>query len=770
MNSVKFSYKMNISTFISLILLWILDTGVASSPSQKSSIFDTERTHSYLKKAPGVKPKRPKPIPRTEEEITQARIEKTERMQERKERAKEKIREMIENPNEHSTDRAERMTKDDLDSFREGVKKDDPLLERPENRWLWNNKEVEPYQRNGLADPGTYWDMWSQAFRMLGVYVECSNPKANYYGNNNNNNNNNDNGGCQRWVIWAAYVNPKYQGFGISEYVGNWGTDDYYSGFNQYSSGGCQHDDGGGYNCYNQQDGNQNNNNNRGQDQTLSSLDCHTLNTDWLLLGVYRENFEDYFEQISKHMWYYSSYEYKVATNGLELLEDDCEGFGTDKYGTYLYKAPRPIQGGGFEIGLYVDDTCMTPYGEEGVNALNFYNDDGFSYANNNNKNNNNNNYYGNYYDWNNNQYDYGSSDEAVLELFNEVYEEFKYCTLCIDYPSYQDGYFNGEGYDEDDLINQCWKFYSHDTYECDTTCISLGSAQGTINAFTFGGKVYGTAWDGSSTSSKKNRSSSFSRSSFQNEESIGSRLAANFFLLMCALCFGFACYAFVNVDDVNFSGYFDSNTGKQSKLRSLLSRKEKAQVRIGARNDSDKKGPSMFSRMRTAPAAFVKKNKSKRAIGGDKQRGTVIDVKPRQKSKVSKKSIASDASYAESYAELKVYSRPMSSDNGRYTAPPPSKKMGKARIEIAKVDPLERLRSAKVAVEVGDHDYEPQMRRIRSEGANKSAISILNRHKQSFHSGGFADGADDRVKIGVRTSRPKVGKTNLNVVWEDDL
>jgi hypothetical protein len=279
------------STCISLLLLWILDTGVASSPSQKSSIFDIERTHSYLKKAPEVKPTRPKPIPRTEEDVTQARIEKAERMQERRERAKEKIREMVENPNEHSTDRAERMTKDDLDSFRESMKKNDPLLERPENRWLWNNKELKPYQQNGLADPGIYWDKWSQAYRMLGVYVECDNPKAKYYYGNNYNNNNN-NGGCQRWVMWSAYVNPNYQGFGINEYVGNWGTDDYYSNLNQYSSGGCQHSDDGGYNCYNKQN---NNKNNKGRDQTLSSLDCHTLNTEWLLLGVYRENFEDYF-------------------------------------------------------------------------------------------------------------------------------------------------------------------------------------------------------------------------------------------------------------------------------------------------------------------------------------------------------------------------------------------------------------------------------------------------------------------------------------------
>ena len=33
------------------------------------------------------------------------------------------------------------------------------------------------------------------------------------------------------------------------------------------------------------------------------SLDCHSPDTDWKLIGVYRQEFYQYIEQISKHLW-----------------------------------------------------------------------------------------------------------------------------------------------------------------------------------------------------------------------------------------------------------------------------------------------------------------------------------------------------------------------------------------------------------------------------------------------------------------------------------
>ncbi len=267
------------------------------------------------------------------------------------------------------------------------------------------------------------------------------------------------------------------------------GGEAYYGGgYRGNNEGGCQRNNDGSYSC-NGNNNNKGNKYNKKNEVPTGQLDCHDLNTDWILMGVYKEQFYDYFEQISKHMWYYDSYEYNVAVTGLAYMGDgNCE-YVASNYGSSLYRAPKPTQGGGFIIGLYTDENCIEPYtDDETMNA-----DTAGGYYGNNNLNGN--------FDWfyynqgAGNEYgrEGGTVEEYTLTLFNEVFEEFKYCTLCLDYPSYQDGYFNGDGYDEDDLINQCWKFYSHDTYLCDSDCIALGDAQGTINIFRFGKKFYGT-------------------------------------------------------------------------------------------------------------------------------------------------------------------------------------------------------------------------------------------------------------------------------------
>ena len=406
--------------------------------------------------------------------------------------------------------------------MQEQMKKDDPKLERPENRWLRNNK-LQAYELQDLADPSQYYDAWAQAYRMLGAYIHCDDKNNNWAYYNNNNKNNGQ--GCQRWIVWAAYVNPNYQGNGINEYVANQ-SDDYYSqGYYNaggVSSGGQYNQANGQYNSQNNgyynkngynnngYNSNSNNNNNKNKNnnynknnknnQPISLLDCHDAGTEWKLLGVYRAVFYDYFEQISKHLWYYTSSEYSIATNGLDYMGDgECEDAGNDRYGNYVYKAPRPVEGGSIEIGLYMDADCTVLYNEDDeTNADNIGGNYGGNYYNNKKNNNNNNknknyNYgYDDYYGYQNGGQSSTNVQEYTLTLFNEVFEEFKYCTLCLDYPSYQDGYFNGDGYDDDDLVNQCWKFFSHDTYKCGSDCIAQADFQGTINVFKYGKKYYG--------------------------------------------------------------------------------------------------------------------------------------------------------------------------------------------------------------------------------------------------------------------------------------
>ena len=59
-------------------------------------------------------------------------------------------------------------------------------------------------------------------------------------------------------MMWAAYIDPNYAGGGYDEYFG---------------------------------------------DNAEGTLDCHSPDTDWKLIGVYRQEFYQYVEQISKHLW-----------------------------------------------------------------------------------------------------------------------------------------------------------------------------------------------------------------------------------------------------------------------------------------------------------------------------------------------------------------------------------------------------------------------------------------------------------------------------------
>jgi hypothetical protein len=219
-----------------------------------------------------------------------------------------------------------------------------------------------------------------------------------------------------------------------------------------------------------------------------STLDCHNPSSDWVLLGVYRQEFYQFIEQISKHLWGYNDYEYVVAVAGLKYMTDaDCFQVGTSSSGEYVYAGVQPLAYGKWQMGLYSDSLCIQPdtsgktYDDyvSGSNA-NFgggshdnenRDDDAYSWAN----------------EW------WTSSQEYTLTNLNEVYEEYKYCTTCVDYPTYQDGYFIGnDGTDDDDLINQCWKFYSHDSYTCEAECIAKAHAQGTILFVDYGDVEFG--------------------------------------------------------------------------------------------------------------------------------------------------------------------------------------------------------------------------------------------------------------------------------------
>ena len=348
----------------------------------------------------------------------------------------------------------------------------------------------------------------------------------------------------------TQYVNPNYNGGGRDEYFNY--------NYNQYDEDG---------------DGSSTNN----------GLDCHSPSTSWELIGVYRQEFYQYIEQISKHLWAIDDYEYVVALAGLAYMtDDDCKKVGYDNQGNYLYAGIMPYTGGMYSIGLYTDAQCLYPDTNSGMTY------DDFGQTN----------------DMNLGSKDDGSlsddelatlygywtaTQEYTLELLNEVYSEFKYCTLCMDYPTYQDGYFIGDtGTDEDDIINQCWKFHSHDSYTCETSCLALGDAQGSILQINYAGRSFGTSWDGSSGEGNSKVYDHYSKGYTGGGGSNFEKFKANAYLTFNGVLFIATFLAF---------SVARGSRGNSDKSRSLLSREERKKARSSGSRRSKSAGGRSKSR-----------------------------------------------------------------------------------------------------------------------------------------------------------------------------
>jgi len=326
-------------------------------------------------------------------------------------------------------------------------------------------------------------------------------------------------------------------------------------------------------------------------DDPTSVLDCHNPDSDWQLLGVYRQEFYQYIEQISKHLWAIDEYEYVVALAGLAYMTDyDCFQVGADGNGNAIYAGVAPKPYGKFEMALYTDGYCLEPDESLGMTPDDYGLTNDISLGSGDETDD-----YGDVYDW------WVDAQEYTLTNLNDVYEEFKYCTSCVDYPTYQDGYFIGDyGTDDDDLINQCWKFYSHDSFTCEAECIAMAHAQGTILSVKYGDSMFGNSMNGFYSS----------KESGSGMESRFSRLLANVFLTASFLLFVATFLAFAVA---RRSRYRESRSSKSRRLldddhgdRSRKSRRSKSRT-SSSRHDED----GLF---RSSPSSKRSKSRSKRS------------------------------------------------------------------------------------------------------------------------------------------------------------
>jgi len=531
------------------------------------NLRDTNMNKKSFPQGFGIGPKTA--VPKTPQEKAQAKIDKAARIAQRRQNAKDLIHKHQPEPGV-----LQKMSPVDIQKVYGNAIKQDPELNEENNKWMRDLSSNYRGSNNPdyLVATDEYYDEWAQGYRMLGGFIDCDAEGGDSH-DSGDGNNGGDGQSCSRWMMWAAYINPNYSGGGRDEYF-------------KYNNGGS-HDNYDEYG-YTDDDGN-----------GVTGLDCHSPSTEWELIGVYREEFYQFIEQISKHVWAIDDYEYVVALSGLAYMTDaDCTKMGQDSNGDYLYSGIMPYTGGMYSIGLYTDATCLYPdtsgytyddFGQTTTLDLGSKDDGSLSDDTLNTLN--------GYWE---------ATQEYTLELLNEVYSEFKYCTLCMDYPTYQDGYFIGDsGTDEDDMINQCWKFHSHDSYNCETGCIALGDAQGSILQINYAGRTFGTSWDGSGASGSTKVFDHYAKGYTSDSGSAIDRFKANAYITFNGVLFIATFLA--------FSVARGSRVDASEKSRSLLSREDRKKARSSSRKSKTPSSRSKSSSGRKKSSSGVSRSGSRK-------------------------------------------------------------------------------------------------------------------------------------------------------------
>lgn len=235
-------------------------------------------------------------------------------------------------------------------------------------------------------------------------------------------------------------------------------------------------------------------------------MDCHDPNTEWSLLGFFKEpNYHEWMEQLFKHegdcVW--TDEEYKFMQKNREQWPSSCTITNTTVNGKYLYYDIKPEPFGSMGIGLYTDSKCIEEYKSKRkpitaeevlINMYGIYGGGG----------------------------DQGSLVRLgkQLQTWNNAFDVFKYCNPCKAYDlvdivagsNYQrnvtgsryvdvghnDGGGGGDNgfvcYDAADYtdVNQCMKFKTKTKMMTATVGdVTMAHMQGSITSFNVGEQQY---------------------------------------------------------------------------------------------------------------------------------------------------------------------------------------------------------------------------------------------------------------------------------------
>lgn len=359
----------------------------------------------------------------------------------------------------------------------------------------------------------TYYDGYQQAWRYLGWYVSCGHPSDRYTASQEHSHDSNEgkeygNMYCQRYLMWAAYVDPQYSGGGIGEYS-----------FYDYTS--QQWDETA---CTNHGNG------------RCAPMDCHEMDTTtWELLGVFKEAVyfgnDAFFEQLFKHegvcVWNNDdTYEFMSEAREDSWAEGCIQTYTSNDEGTgYLYIDLKPTYNGNMTYALYTDYICKTEYDGLSVSVdsvaasmgllygsyLDQWNDAleiykvcqpcrayNLQYSGGGNKNS----YQSRYSKYSNGKYQYYSKSASASSGYGQ-YSKYRYSNrygngreLANDdyYYDPNDGYFQCEDDADYTNVNQCMKFRTHAELEVATwEDLVAATNQGGILQINVSGTIFGS-------------------------------------------------------------------------------------------------------------------------------------------------------------------------------------------------------------------------------------------------------------------------------------
>lgn len=219
----------------------------------------------------------------------------------------------------------------------------DPRLVRARQRFLNDGITNSALPVDSIE---TEWDGYQQAWRLVGFYVDCSvgGQQQDHRRSLNQQQQQGAEQSCQRYLLWAAYVDLSYQGGGLGEYQ-IWNRDN-----RQWDRTACQVNGNG----------------------RCAKMDCHLPDTHWELLGYFKEESysEEFFEQLFKHQGYclWDEDEYEFMQENYRWPEE-CQQTNTQVDGQYLYYDLKPMPGANMTVGLYTDSRCRYEFVHEEITA-----------------------------------------------------------------------------------------------------------------------------------------------------------------------------------------------------------------------------------------------------------------------------------------------------------------------------------------------------------------------------------------------------------------